>query len=119
MPQVLVASAYEQLAAVVAGALVAVGGFALAGLQPPVLAWALATGALAVVITARPAFLGRWAAARLAARGIGPAVLLPGRFVARMVGLHALGWAATGLGAGSSGRSGSRSTPGCSSAPTR
>lgn len=98
-PQVLAASAYEQLASVVGGALVAVAGFGLAGLQPPVLAWALAAGALAVAVAARPAFLGRWAAGRLAARGIDPAVLLPGRVVAGMVGVQALGWAATGLGA--------------------
>lgn len=98
-PQVLVASAYEQLAAVVAGALATLGGFALAGLQPPVPAWALAAGALTVAVAARPAFLGRWAAARLAARGISPAVLLPSRVVSGMVGVNALGWAATGLGA--------------------
>ncbi len=98
-PQVLAASAYEQLASVVGGALVAVAGFALAGLQPPTLAWALAAGAVAVAVAARPAFLGRWAAGRLAARGIDPAVLLPGRVVGGMVLVQALGWAATGLGA--------------------
>jgi len=98
-PQVLVASAYEQLAAVVAGALVAVAGFAAAGLRPPVLAWALAAGAVAVAVAARPAFLGRWAADRLAARGISPEVLLDGRVVAGMVGVNVLGWAATGAGA--------------------
>lgn len=55
-------------------------------------------GALAVAVAALLAFLGRWAAARLAARGISPAILLPGRVVAGMVGVDGLGWSATGLG---------------------
>ena len=98
-PQVLVASAYEQLAAVLAGALVGVGAFVLAGLEPPVLAWAAAGGALAITLLARPALLGRLAARRLAAHGVGVDLLLPGRAVAGMALLHLPGWVLTGLGA--------------------
>jgi hypothetical protein len=99
-PQVLVATAYEQLAVVVAGALVAITGWTVAGLRPPLLAWALALAAVLVAAVAmRPAVLGRWATARMAARGVDAAVLRPGRLLVGMAGVDAIGWLATGLGA--------------------
>src|SRR3954447_16546826 len=49
-PQVLTATAYEQLAAAVGGALAAPVGFAIVGLRPPAPAWALAAGAVAVAV---------------------------------------------------------------------
>lgn len=75
------ASAYEQLAAVVAGALAAVLAFAVAGLRPPTLAWVITIASLAVAVLARPSLLGRWAARRLAARDIDAGALLAGRTV--------------------------------------
>ena len=66
-PQVLTATGYEQLAAVTAGALVAVAAFAAAGGRPPLTALLIAGVLLAAAVAARPALLGdrlaRWAAA--------------------------------------------------------
>jgi dolichol-phosphate mannosyltransferase len=97
--QVLTATGYEQLAAVVGGAVAAVAGFAAAGVDPPLLAVGLCAAALGVAIAVRPAFLGGWVRDRLAARGIATAPLLRGRTLALLVGLNAAGWVATGLGA--------------------
>src|ERR1700712_5045623 len=49
-PQVITASAYEQLAAVVGGALAAPIGFAIAGLRPPAIALAAASAAVLLVL---------------------------------------------------------------------
>ncbi len=101
--QVLTASGYEQLAAVTAGALVALAAFLFAGDRPPALAWGLAAGLGAAAVALRPAFLGdrlaRCLARRLARRGAAVAGPLPGRTLAGMVAVNAGGWAATGLGA--------------------
>jgi hypothetical protein len=67
-PQVLTASGYEQLAAVTAGALVAVLAFAAAGGAPPLLALILAAALAAAAVAVRPALLGdrivRWLSRR-------------------------------------------------------
>jgi dolichol-phosphate mannosyltransferase len=96
--QVLTATGYEQLAAVVGGAVAAVAGFAAAGVNPPLAAVGLCGAALLVAVTVRPAFLGGWLRDRLARRGIETAPLLRGRTLALLVGLNAAGWAATGIG---------------------
>jgi dolichol-phosphate mannosyltransferase len=96
--QVLTVSAYEQLAAVVAGTIAALAGFLAAGVDPPVLAVALFGGALAAAVLARPALAGRWLQRRLHARGIETASPLRGRTLGLMVALDATGWVATGLG---------------------
>lgn len=98
-PQILTATGYEQLAAVVGGAVAAVAGFSAAGVDPPLLAIALCAGALAAAVAVRPAFLGGWVQGRLAARGIQTAPLLRGRTLALLIALNAAGWAATGLAA--------------------
>jgi dolichol-phosphate mannosyltransferase len=94
-PQVLTATAYEQLAAVAGGALAAPIGFAVAGLQPPAIAFAAAAIAVLTLVALRPAWLGGWVQRRLQARGIAAAAPLRGRAVAALVTVHAAGWAAT------------------------
>ena len=94
-PQVLTATAYEQLAAVAGGALAAPVGFALAGLAPPAVAVAAAAAAALVLVAVRPAWLGGWAQRRLRARGIDAAAPLRGREVAVLVAVHGASWAAT------------------------
>jgi dolichol-phosphate mannosyltransferase len=94
-PQVLTATAYEQLAAVAGGALAAPVGFVLAGLQPPVAALVGAPVVVLALVALRPAWLGGWIRRRLLARGIEAAAPLRGREVAGLVALHALGWMAT------------------------
>src|SRR3954471_2266515 len=97
--QVMAVTGYEQLAVVVAGAAAAVAGFLAAGVHPPVLAVGLRTAALVAAVAARPRFVGGWLHDRLKARGIETAGPLRGRTLALMVGLGAVGWVATGLGA--------------------
>jgi dolichol-phosphate mannosyltransferase len=94
-PQVLTATAYEQLAAVAGGALAAPIGFAVAGLRPPAIALAAAAAATLLLVALRPAWLGGWVQRRLQARGIATAAPLRGRAVAALVAAHAAGWAAT------------------------
>ncbi|HET6505164.1 MAG TPA: polyprenol monophosphomannose synthase [Baekduia sp.] len=94
-PQVLTATAYEQLAAVAGGALAAPIGFAAAGTAPPWYALAAAPVAVVVVAALRPAWLGGWLRRRLRARGVEAAAPLRGREVAGLVALHAVGWCAT------------------------
>ena len=96
--QVLTVSAYEQLAAVVAGAIATVAAFLAAGIKPPVLAIALFAGALVVALLARPALAAGWLQRRLHERGIEMAAPLRGRALAAMVAIDAVGWVATGLG---------------------
>ncbi|HEX6390834.1 MAG TPA: glycosyltransferase [Solirubrobacteraceae bacterium] len=97
--QVLTATGYEQLGAVAAGAVAAVAGFLAAGVDPPLLAIALCAGAVGAVVAVRPAFLGGWVVARLRARGIQTAGLLPTQTLAAFVTLNLIGWGATGAGA--------------------
>jgi dolichol-phosphate mannosyltransferase len=99
-PQVLTATAYEQLAAMAGGALAAPIGFAVAGLAPPAVAVVAAGGAALLLVALRPAWLGGWARRRLEARGIEAAAPLRGRTVAALVAVHAAGWTATALGLG-------------------
>lgn len=94
-PQVLTATAYEQLAAVAGGALVAPLGFAIAGLSIPWYAALAAPLAVVTLVALRPAWLGGWLQRRLLARGIEAAAPLRGRVVAGLVALHAVGWIAT------------------------
>ncbi|HEX4364285.1 MAG TPA: glycosyltransferase [Solirubrobacteraceae bacterium] len=98
-PQVLTASGYEQLAAVTAGALVAVGAFLVADGDPPLLSLLLAGTLAAVAIAVRPVLLGDRLARWLARRGVAVAGPLRGRTLAHMVAIDALGWGATGCGA--------------------
>ncbi|HWH94432.1 MAG TPA: hypothetical protein VNT03_11280, partial [Baekduia sp.] len=69
-PQVLTATAYEQLAAIAGGALAAPVGFMVAGLRPPAVALVAAAVALLALVALRPAWLGGWLRRRLEARGI-------------------------------------------------
>jgi hypothetical protein len=93
--QVLTVTGYEQLAAVVAGAVAAMAGFVGAGIDPPVVAIVLFVGALAAAVAARSRSVVRW----LDARGVKTAGRLRTRTLALMIALDAIGWVATGLGA--------------------
>ena len=99
-PQVLTATAYEQLAAIAGGALAAPVGFAVAGLAPPAVALVGAAGAVLALVALRPAWLGGFVRRRLEARGIEAAAPLRGRTVAALVAVHAAGWTATAIGLG-------------------
>jgi dolichol-phosphate mannosyltransferase len=98
-PQVLTASGYEQLAAVTAGAVVAVLAFVAAGVNPPLLALVLALVLAGAAIALRPGLLGDRLARGLARRGVAVAGPLRGRTLALLVVIDAAGWAATGCGA--------------------
>ena len=98
-PQVLTATGYEQLAAVTAGAIAAVGGFLLAGMRPPLAALALLGAVGAGALAVRPAWLGDRLARWAARRGIAVAGPLRQRTLGLMVGLDLAGWAATAAGA--------------------
>jgi dolichol-phosphate mannosyltransferase len=97
--QVLTVTGYEQLAAVVAGAVAAMAGFVGAGIDPPVISIVLFVGALLAAFAARSRSVIAWLNDRLRARGIETAGPLRGRTLALMIGLDAIGWVATGLGA--------------------
>jgi dolichol-phosphate mannosyltransferase len=98
VPQVLTASCYEQLAALTAGALVAVTAFALAGSNPPLLALVIAAVLVSIAVLARPALLGDRLARWLARRGVTIAGPLRGRTLTLLVSINALGWTATACG---------------------
>ncbi|MCW3038733.1 MAG: polyprenol monophosphomannose synthase, partial [Solirubrobacterales bacterium] len=96
--QMLTVSGYEQLAAVAAGALAAVGGFVVAGVRPPLAALLLLAAILALAVAVRPRLLGRRLVVALERRGLRTAGVLPGRTLARLVAVDLLGWFATGAG---------------------
>ena len=97
-PQVLAASGYEQLAAVTAGALVAVAAFVAAGGNPPLLAVVLAGALAAAAVALRPALLGDRLVRWLARRGIAVAGPIRGRTLVLLVTINAAGWTATAAG---------------------
>ncbi len=98
-PQVLSASGYEQLAALTAGALVAVTAFAAAGGRPPLIALLIAAVLLCAAIAARPALLGDRLARWAARRGVTVAGPLRGRTLTLMIAVNAAGWTASAAGA--------------------
>ena len=97
-PQALTAAGYEQLAAVVAGAIAAVAGFVLAGVSPPVAAIVLLAVIGGVALALRPAWLGDRLARWAARRGVAVAGPLRQRTLAQMVAIDLAGWAATAAG---------------------
>jgi dolichol-phosphate mannosyltransferase len=98
-PQVLTATGYEQLAAVTAGALVAVAAFAAAGGRPPLTALLIAAVLLSAAVAARPALLGDRLARWAARRGVTIAGPMRGRTLALMIAVNVAGWAASAGGA--------------------
>ncbi len=97
--QVLTATGYEQLAAVVAGAVVAPVAYLAVDAQPPLLACALAAGAAGAALGLRRLLASPRLARVLAGRGVAVAGPVPGQTLALMVAVDWIGWAATGLGA--------------------
>jgi hypothetical protein len=97
--QILVATAYEQLAALMAGAIASVACFAAAGFWPHWLALAIGAPAVVVGVAVRPAFAGRLLHAFLVRRGLDVPRLLRGRHLALATAVNVPAWAATGAGA--------------------
>ena len=97
-PQALTAAGYEQLAALVAGAIAAVAGFVLAGVDPPLAALVLLVVIGGVALALRPAWLGDRLARWAARRGVVVAGPLRQRTLAAMVAIDLLGWASTAAG---------------------
>jgi dolichol-phosphate mannosyltransferase len=97
-PQVLTASGYEQLAAVVAGIVAAVAGFTLAGVEPPLAALILLAVTGSAALALRPAWLGDRLARWAARRGVAVAGPLRQRTLGLMVAIDLAGWVATAAG---------------------
>ncbi len=91
-------TAYEQLVALIAGAVACLGAFAAAGVRPPVLAIVISTGVVLLGIAVRPRFFRHWGTRLLEWRGIDPGPLLRGRQLIKAVLFNLPGWLATGLG---------------------
>jgi uncharacterized membrane protein YbhN (UPF0104 family) len=90
---------YENLAALCAGAFVAVAAFATTGSWPPLAAIAIAAVALALAVAVRPAFFRRLSARLVAKRGLALPTLLRGRLLIVVIAVNSLGWVATGAAA--------------------
>ena len=97
-PQALTAAGYEQLAALTAGAIAAVAGFVLAGVDPPLAALVVLAIIGSAALALRPSWggdrLARWAAKR----GISVAGPLRQRTLALMVAIDLAGWVTTAAG---------------------
>ena len=97
-PQALTAAGYEQLAALTAGALAAVAGFVLAGVDPPLAAFVVFGVIGSAALALRPAWFGDRLARWAAKRGIAVAGPLRQRTLASMVAIDLAGWATTAAG---------------------
>jgi len=95
-PQVLLASVYEQLIAIGAGALVCVLAFLATRTIPPLLAVAIAVLALGMIVALRPGWAARWAGRLLARFGVSVEDLVGRRWLLAAVGMNMLAWLATG-----------------------
>lgn len=93
---VLTATVYEQLAALVSGAVASVLAFAIAPGGIPKLAAVVAGIALAVAVALRPGFFGVRLQALLARRGVEVPAILRGRTLTAVIALNTASWAATG-----------------------
>lgn len=91
-------TAYEQLVALIAGAVACIAAFAAAGVRPPVLAIVISVCVVLVGIAVRPRFFRHWGTRLLTWRGIDPGPLLRGRQLIVAVIFNLPGWFATGLG---------------------
>jgi glycosyltransferase 2 family protein len=89
-------TAYENLAALCAGAFVSVAAFAAAGSWPPLAAIGIAVVALALAVAVRPAFFRRLSAGFVEKRGLALPTLLRGRLLAIVIAVNSAGWVATG-----------------------
>jgi glycosyltransferase 2 family protein len=96
---VLTATAYEQLVALVSGAVAAWIAFTVAPGRVPRPVLIAAVVAVAVAVALRPRFFGERVRALLARRGAEVPALLRGRTLAAVTALNVVGWIATGAGA--------------------
>jgi uncharacterized membrane protein YbhN (UPF0104 family) len=95
--EVLLATVYEHLGSLAAGAVACSLGFLLASTRPPWIALGVAAPTLAATVALRPRFAGRWAQRLVERWGIDLPVILRGRELAAAVAVNAAAWAATGL----------------------
>jgi uncharacterized membrane protein YbhN (UPF0104 family) len=93
---VLTATVYEQLVALVSGAVASVLAFALAPGAIPKLVAVAAAIALVVSVALRPRFLGLPLQALLVRRGVEVPAILRGRTLTAVIALNTASWAATG-----------------------
>ena len=91
-------TAYEQLVALIAGAVACLAAFAAAGVRPPMLAIVISVCVVLVGIAVRPRFFKHWGTRLLDWRGIDPGPLLRGRQLIVAVVFNLPGWLATGFG---------------------
>ena len=96
---VLTATAYEQLVALVSGAVTAWIAFTVAPGRVPRPVLIAAVVALAIAVALRPRFFGERVRGLLARRGADVPELLRGRVVAVVTAVNVVGWIATGAGA--------------------
>jgi glycosyltransferase 2 family protein len=96
--QVLAAYAYEHVATLGAAAAACIVLFAIAGSLPPLPALGIAVAALVLTAALRPGAAGRVLDAIARRLGIHLSAVLPGRQLAALVALNALGWLGTGAG---------------------
>lgn len=95
-PQVLLASAYEQVIAICAGAVVCVLAFLSTRAVPPILAIAVAVIAVGLLLMLKPDLAVRWAGRMFRRFGIDVADLVSRRWLALATGINMIAWLATG-----------------------
>ena len=93
---VLTATVYEQLVALLAGAGAVVASFVLTRGQPPLAAVVALAAAAGLAAFLRPRWGGQLVRSLLARRGIELSALLAGRTIAALVAVSSAGWIATG-----------------------
>ena len=96
---VLTATAYEQLVALVSGAVAGWAAFTIAPGRVPRLVLVAGIVAVAIAVLARPRFFGERIRLLLLRRGVDVPVLMRGRTLAVVIALNAVGWIVTGLAA--------------------
>jgi hypothetical protein len=94
--QVLAAYVYEHIGALAAGAAACLTLFAIAGDLPPLLPLAVALTVLVVTAGLCPGVAGRLLDVCARRVGLGLSIVLPGRQLAAVVAVNAIGWLGTG-----------------------
>jgi glycosyltransferase 2 family protein len=90
------ATGYENLVALLSGAIACVAGFLLSHERPPLIGDVILVVAVSVAVALRPGFLGRLAQRQLSRRGIEVPEVMRGRWLTAIVAVNATGWLATG-----------------------
>lgn len=94
--QVVAAYGYEHVATLAAGAVACLTAFAAMGRFPPTLPLVIAAGVLLLTLLVRPSVSGRLLTTLGRRLGLRVSAVLPGRILALLVAVNALGWLGTG-----------------------